>query len=151
MHRVVIADTSCLIIFEKIEAFWILNNLYNEVIITDVILNEYGSTLPSWIKVEKVKVKKYQSFLETIIDSGESSAIALASEKDDVTLILDDLKARKLAKQLGFNVSGSLGVLLKAKSKGIIENIKPYIDKIINTDFRISDKIITELLKMCNE
>jgi len=94
---------------------------------------------------------KYQKFLETQIDSGEASAIALASEFDTVLLLLDDLKARKLANQLNFKITGTLGIIHKAKQMSIIDKVKPLIDKLVATDFRIADTIIAELLKLNKE
>ncbi|MGV8090637.1 MAG: DUF3368 domain-containing protein [Mangrovibacterium sp.] len=136
---------------DKINGFQILYKVYNEIITTPEIADEFGKLLPSWIKVEKVKDTKYQKFIETLLDKGESSAIALAAEKPGATLILDDLKARKIAKRLGFKVTGTLGVINKAKEIGVIKMIKPYIEKLNKTDFRISDRIIDSLLKKNNE
>ena len=89
--------------------------------------------------------------MEAQLDLGESSIIALAAEKGDVTLILDDLRARKLSRRLGIKYTGSLGVINKAKEIGVIDKIRPLIDKLIKTDFRISDKVIDNLLKRNNE
>jgi predicted nucleic acid-binding protein len=107
--------------------------------------------LPIWIKIETVKDKKYQLFLETQVDKGEASAMALAKEIDNTLILLDDLKARKLARKLHLNYTGSLGVINKAKQLGIINNVKPFIKKLLETDFRISDNVVLEFLKINNE
>jgi predicted nucleic acid-binding protein len=78
MPKVVISDTSTLILFQKIEQLDLLQKLYIELLTTPEIVEEYGEELPNWIKVESVADKKYQEFLETQLDSGEASAIALA-------------------------------------------------------------------------
>ena len=70
---------------------------------------------------------------------------------DNPLLLLDDLKARKLASQLNLKFTGSLGVIHKAKQIGMIEHVKPIIDRLLLTDFRISEKIITEILRLNNE
>ncbi len=118
---------------------------------TPEIVEEYGDELPSWIEIKKVEDKKYQSFLETQVDRGEASAIALANEYEDVLLLLDDLKARKLATKLHLKITGTLGVIHKAKQMNIITEVKPLIERLLSTDFRISEKIINELLKLNNE
>jgi predicted nucleic acid-binding protein len=82
---------------------------------------------------------------------GEASAIALAKETEDALLLLDDLKARKLAGKLNLKITGTLGVINKAKQRGIISKVKPLIDKLLNTDFRISENIIAEILRINNE
>jgi predicted nucleic acid-binding protein len=151
MPSLVIADTSCLIILDKIDEISILHKVYDETITTPEVLSEYGKPLPDWIIIESVKDIKYQKFIETQLDLGESSAIALAAEKGDCLLILDDLKARRVAKRLGFKFTGTLGILNKAKEKGIINKITPYIDKLKKTDFRISNRVMVDLLKRNNE
>lgn len=151
MPKFVISDTSTLILFHKIDEFNLLEKVYGEIITTQEIAEEFGEDLPDWIKVQAVSDKKYQDFLETQLDVGEASAIALAAEFDDVLLLLDDLKARKLATQLKFKITGVLGVIHKAKQLSIIDKVKPFIDKILLTDFRIADSIIEEILKMNNE
>ena len=151
MPKIVISDTSTLIVFHKIDEFNLLEKVYGELITTPEVAEEFGEELPSWIKVQKVSDKKYQDFLETQIDYGEASAIALATQYDDVLLLLDDLKARKLASRLKFKITGTLGVIHKAKQLSIIDEIKPLIDKLLMTDFRVAKNIIEELLKLNKE
>jgi predicted nucleic acid-binding protein len=151
MRRIIIADTSVLIIFDKINKLDILRDLYHEIFITPEISNEFNKPLPDWIKVKSIKDKKYQKFITIQLDNGEASAIALAIEKENATIILDDLKARKYANRLGINVTGTLGVINKAKSEGIIEKIKPIIELLRKTDFRISNNVIQNLLDRNNE
>lgn len=107
--------------------------------------------MPEWIIIRSAADKKYHDFLFTQVDYAEASAIALASEFDDVLLHLDDLKARKLPTRLNFRVTGTLGVIHKAKQMKIIDNVKPLIDKLLQTDFRVADNIIEEILRLNNE
>ena len=151
MPKIVISDTSTLILFHKIEEFSLLQKVYGELITTPEIAEEFGDVLPDWIKIQSVSDKKYQNFLETQVDYGEASAIALASEYDDALLLLDDLKARKLAARLKFKFTGALGVINRAKKMSIIDKVKPLIDKLLLTDFRIADNIIEEILRLNNE
>lgn len=151
MPNVVISDTSTLILFHRINEFELLQKVYNNLITTPEIAKEFNEKLPDWIQIQAVADKKYQEFLETQVDLGEASAIALAKEMDDVLLLLDDLKARKLASKLNLKFTGTLGVINKAKQLGIIDKIKPLIDRLLETDFRISEKIINEILRINNE
>jgi len=65
--------------------------------------------------------------------------------------LLDDLKARRLAGKLNLKFTGTLGVFHKAKQLGIVDKIKPLIDKLLITNFRISENIVSEFLKINNE
>jgi len=151
MHSIVISDTSCLIIFNKIGQLEILQRVYEYVVTTPEIASEFSEILPGWVKIQEVQDKKYQEFLETQVDSGEASAIALAMEIDDSLLLLDDLKARKLAGKLNLRFTGTLGVITKAKQIGVISEVKPILNSLLMTDFRISENVIEELLKLNNE
>ena len=151
MPKIVISDTSSLILLDKIGELELLHKLYDSIITTPQIALEFRETLPEWIIIIDVKDNKYFSFLETQVDKGEASAIALAEEFEDTILLLDDLKARKLAKKLNLKFTGTLGVIHKAKQVGIINEIKPLIDKLLLTNFRISEIVVTELLRLNNE
>jgi len=151
MHKIVISDTSCLIIFHKIGELDLLQKVYDSVSTTPEVAQEFQEQLPDWVNIESVKDKKYQEFLATQIDWGEASAIALAKEMESPLLLLDDLKARKLATKLNLKFTGTLGVINKAKQMGAIEKVKPLIEKLQATNFRISENIINELLKKNNE
>src|SRR4030042_3876709 len=142
MPNYVIAEASVLFIFDKLNRFDILQKIYQNIYTTNEMLHEFNKPLPEWIKVESVKDQKYLKFIRTQVDLGEASAITLAAEKDDALLILDDLKARKLARQLGMSFTGTLGMINKAKELGIIDKIKPLIEQLRETDFRISENII---------
>lgn len=151
MLKVVISDTSTLILFHKIEQLNLLEKVYGELFTTPEIAMEFREELPKWIKIQSVTDKKYQEFLESQVDKGEARAIALAKEFDDALLLLDDLKARKLAVRLNLKITGTLGIIHKAKQMSVIDKVKPYIDLLLKTDFRISERIIEELLNLNNE
>ena len=148
---IVIADTSCLISLTIISAVFLLNKLYKEIFITEEIATEFGEPLPEWIKFKKVENDNYRSLLSNYLDPGEASAIALAFELKEVLLILDDLKGRKEAEKFGFKVTGTLGVLFRAKQERLINESKPSIDKLIELGFRISQNVIDDILKRSNK
>lgn len=66
-------------------------------------------------------------------------------------VILDDMAARKTAKYLGLTVTGTMGVLVKAKQKQIIPAVKPILDEIMRNGFYISEKVVKMVLKSVDE
>src|SRR5215213_769879 len=114
MQKTIIADTSCLILLEKIGELDLLHGVFGEILITQEIADEYGLKLPEWISIQNSSNKNYQKILEASVDKGEASAIALAVELVDCLLIIDDLKGRNLAETLGIKITGTLGVILEA-------------------------------------
>lgn len=72
-------------------------------------------------------------------------------ELRDVLVILDDKKARRIAQQMGLRVIGTIGVLLRAKQQGLLAEIRPFIDVLQQADFRISDSLYEEALRLAGE
>lgn len=144
MPNLIIADTSCLIIFSKIDRIEILKSLYSIITITPEIKAEFGGELPNWIVVSSENGKQEALTLE--LDKGEASAINLGLVYDKVLLLIDEKKGRKVAHQLGLPVMGTLGVLIKAKEKGYITSLATEIDKLKQVGFRMSEKLITKIL-----
>ena len=101
MQKVIISDTSCLILLDKIGELKLLNKLFGQIIITQEIAGEFKKELPDWFTIQEPTNKTYQKILEASLDKGEASAIAFAIEQTDCLLIIDDYKGRKYAEQLG--------------------------------------------------
>jgi predicted nucleic acid-binding protein len=151
MPEIIISDASCIIILDKISKLEILKELYGDITVTSIIAQEYGKPLQNWIKVKDPLDKNYQTILELELDEGEASAIALAIESKESILILDDEKARKTAISLGLKITGTFGVVISAKNEGYISSVKEVIDKIKQTNFRISEPLEKEILKKAGE
>jgi len=145
MPGIIVSDTSCLILLDKLGRIDLLKFLFNKVTITSIIADEFGKELPDFIEIRNPQEKNYQRILESFLDSGEASAFALAIENNDCLLIIDDLKARREAKQLKLNFTGTIGILILAIEKGYIENVSVLIDEIKGTNFRISEKYTNEI------
>jgi predicted nucleic acid-binding protein len=75
----------------------------------------------------------------------------LAIELDDCLLIIDDLKGRKFASQLGLTIIGTIGVIVDAKLAGIIPSVKPILSKIKSTNFRITEQLELLIIKRAGE
>jgi predicted nucleic acid-binding protein len=151
MPDIIIPDTSCLIFLDKIGELEILQKLYQKTVVTNEIAEEYMLPLKKWIKIESANKKLYQKILEQSVDKGEASILVLALEMENCIVSIDDLKARKTAKKLGLRLTGTLGILYKAKKAGYIQSMNKTIDKLKDADFRISEKIEKELLRLSGE
>lgn len=152
MQKIIIADTSCLIVLDKIGYLDLLNKIFGEIVITQQVREQYGKILPSWVLIEEPKKpNSNQKILETTLDKGEASSIALAMGYENPLLIMDESKGRKIAKGLGLHVTGTLGILIIAKSKNLIPAIKPIIERIKSTNFRISTELEELILVKCEE
>lgn len=148
-YEIVIADTSCFILLDKIGEIDLLRFLFGEVVTTDIIAKEFGAPLPRWVIIRSAKNTYLPSALD--LDPGEASAITLALESGPSLLILDDGKGRKAAQRLGLNITGSLGIFLKAKKADLIPAIKPIVEKVQQTNFRYTQAVLEEILSLAGE
>lgn len=151
MPGIIVSDTSILIVLKKIGRLEILLALFGRITITQEIAEEFKHPLPRFIKIQNPKNKNYKRILNSILDKGEASAIALAIETDDALLLIDDLKGRRQAKSLNVKYTGLIGILIIAKEKAVIASFSDIIEEIKRTDFRISPQLIEEAKRKCGE
>jgi len=149
--NIIISDTSCLILLSKIGEIDLLNKLGDKVYITSIIKEEFGKELPDWMTTKNPSDRHYQRIIEMELDRGEASAIALGLEEEQAILIIDDLKGRKVADKLKIRYSGTFGLILRAKQVGIIENVKPILEKVRLTNFRFSEKLFDIIIEEAGE
>lgn len=77
--------------------------------------------------------------------------LALALETPDPLVILDDALARQAAESLGLRITGTLGVLLKAKSLGLLDALAPVLDQLQTRRFRVHARTRAAILKLAGE
>lgn len=154
--RKVISNSTPLIILGKIGELEILKNLYGEIIIPRAVFEEVTIKSDaiknlSWIKIFEVQDKSDRKIYQAKLHEGEVEVIMLAKEISADLLIIDDNAAKKFAKFLGFKVTGTLGILLKAKSEKIISEVRPILEKMLAKNFYISEEILKLVLKTAKE
>lgn len=161
MHKKIIANTSPLFYLHKLGCFDILQKLYGEIITPSAVVkeleegNKIGIDVPftdnfNWIRVEKVSIPKFIKLIPDL-GAGEAEVLALGCEKKDSLLILDDALARKIAKLQKLKVTGTIGILLKAKERKYIVEIAPILKKLKEANFYLHDELIKEILKISGE
>lgn len=148
--KAIIADTSCLIIYEKIDRIGILQEMFSDLLVSKEVAAEFGE-LPVWITIQEVIEKEQYKKLAEQLGKGEASSIALALEFEESLLIIDERKGRKIAEDLGVDTIGSLGVLVKAKERGVINEVREILELIDRTDFRISPLVRDAVLRQSGE
>ena len=159
--RKVVVNSTPLIILGNIDGLKILQELYGEIIIPRAVFEEVTnkdddaklklSQNLSWIKVLEVQDKSNRKMYQAKLHDGEVEVMMLSNEISADLLIIDDNAAKKTAKFLGFTVTGTLGVILKAKFEGIVPQVKPILDEMLRQGFYISSKLIETILKTSNE
>ena len=127
--------------------------LYAEVVIPPAVQSEVAPsvpTLPPWIHTHTLRPLDSR-VAHAALDAGETEAISLALETRARWVILDDLQARRLAKDLGLAVVGTAGVLFAAKQRGFIGAVRPPLDALRAAGFRLRKDVYEEILKAAGE
>lgn len=146
-----VCNSSCLIALKAIGQLELLNQLYETVVIPDAVLVECGGSLPDWCQVVTMSSQPLVASLRMHVGLGESEAIALTSELSAIRIILDDKKARRMARQMSLPVTGTLAVLLRARQESLIVSVKDVIDDLGEVNFFLSDELIDEVLRRAGE
>jgi len=148
MPEIVIVDTSVLIALEKIELLSVLCGIYKEIILPDGVIKEFGSVNIECYSAQKVE-SRLADFLarDLNLGRGESEVIALSYETK-LKALIDDLKARKVAIDLGLTISGSIGILLKAEKLGLIQSALKKVMELKDKGFYVSDELLAEISKL---
>ena len=122
---IVVSDTSALSNLAVVEHLWLLEAIYQTVIIPDAVASELAAASnPAILKLSWLKTKPlaqlqltYQLQQERGLDVGEANAIALALELQADDLLIDERLGRQEAMRLGLSIIRILGILLVAKQK----------------------------------
>jgi len=160
--RKVIVNSTPLLVLGNIGRLDILCSLYEQIEIPAAVYREVtekndaaSKTLlaaSDWIKVRTVENIADYAMYQAKLHAGEVETMIIAQKPVKADLvILDDMAARKTAKYLGLTVTGTMGVLVKAKQKQIIPAVKPILDEIMRNGFYISEKVVKMVLKSVDE
>ena len=160
--KIVVSDTTAITHLARIGALHLVHELYMTIYIPEAVYNEltaHGDDVPGakevktypWIKTKQVQNLERVRTLSNTIDPGESEAIALAQEIKADLLIIDEKIGRMHAKAAGLTITGMIGILILAKQKKLIPKVKPYLDNLIATKFKLSMALYNQALVMAGE
>jgi uncharacterized protein len=148
---IAVSDASPLISFQQIGRLDLLRAQFSQVMVPSAVELEVLPTvgrLPTWI--DKRHARLPADFLGQL-DLGEREAIALALDVGASFLIIDGLPGRRAAQQLGLRVIGSLGLLARAKQRGLIGEVRPLMDAMISHGHYASERLYRHILSIAGE
>lgn len=160
--RKVVVNTTPLIALSHVGQLDILRKLYGEIIIPEAVYREVSvktesackkavdSSL-SWIRVEKIQNQMAKSMYKTQLHDGEVEVMILSLELGADVVIIDDANAKKHAKYLELPVTGTLGILIKAKQEGYVHELKPILHQMVENGIYISSKLTEMCLRQVGE
>lgn len=148
--RKVFVNTSPLQYLYQLGQIELLQHLYDEIVVPFSVVNELarghelGVIVPDcakyeWIQQRPVRIKSYLPLI-TGLGAGEKEVIALALEhresSEDALVVLDDGLARRYASHVSLALTGTLGILLKAREQGLLGVVMPIVDELAILGFR---------------
>lgn len=156
-----IADSGPLICLARINQLELLSRLFSKILVPPEVWNEvtvrgqghpgaYEVSQVTWLTIQAPDPQLVKP-LSILVDAGEAEAIALAQTTSDCVILLDDSRARKIAQRLNIKQIGTIGLLLRAKRRGLIEKIRPHIDALIENGIYIRRELIEAVLKAAEE
>ena len=158
----IIANSTPLIALAKIGKIDLLEEIYARIVIPEAVYEEVAIsgkgkkgnveiTKAEWVIVKEVRDKKLKKFLQLELGEGEAEVIALACEANADLVIIDENRGRRIARMFGLKVSGTIGTIIEAKRKGLLNNVREVLDELINADVWIGEDLYEEALKLCGE
>ena len=159
---IVVSNSSPLIALGRIQHLDILPSLFTEITVPTAVYKEVvvnGVSQPGasalakaeWMTVQPVRNTEYVAYLLSTLDQGEAEAILLAQELRANWLLLDEIKARTVARRLSLRVIGVAGVLVLAKQQQLIPAVKPLLDSLLLHNFRISQQVYQSAVAAAGE
>jgi predicted nucleic acid-binding protein len=85
------------------------------------------------------------------LDRGEAAVIQLALNESVQTVCIDETAGRRIAKANNLLLTGSIGILLRAKKAGYPFLIKEAIERMKNRGIRLSEKVVAFALEQADE
>jgi len=146
-----ISNSSCLIVLEAIGHLDLLQHLYQAVLIPPAVAAEWGTPPPPWLNVQPLSNQPLAQALRLQLGPGEAEAITLALEIGAQRLILDDQRARRVANSLQLPITGTVGIILRAKQVGLIALVRPVLDAMRTAGFWLSDSLYRQALQLAGE
>ncbi|WP_231943171.1 DUF3368 domain-containing protein [Calothrix sp. NIES-3974] len=113
---------------------------------------EVAAGLNTWLSIQEAENKTLISVLQQNLDQGEAEAITLWLEQPSEALLLDEKKARQVARRMNLPILGTLGLLIWAKRQGVIFNLQEQLDALQTAaKFRLSQQVYNEALRQVRE
>lgn len=158
--RKVVSNTTPILSLLKIRHLHLLEALYTSIIIPQAVWQEVEAgkngpfytdlSLLPWVDIQSVQNPASVQYL-TDLDKGEAEVIVLAREIGADLLIIDEALGRQYAHHFDLTLTGTLGVLLRAKKEGHILQIKPLLEMLRIHGVWLSNRVVQDVLLLAGE
>jgi hypothetical protein len=162
----VISDSSTLIHLAVIDRLDLLQAFFQQVTVPPAVWREVveqgggragaaevvEAHQAGWIKFAEPTDAALLRLLKRDLDEGEAEAIALSLERTAALLLVDESDAREVADLYDLPKTGTIGLLIRAKTEGLIEKLRPELDKLRQQGgFWIAEPLYKRVLEALDE
>ena len=156
---IVVSNATPIITLCSIDKLNILKHFFEKVYIPQAVYDEikskkaygYKEIDDEFFEVTTIKDSFAQNILLNDLDLGEAQTIVLAKELNADIVLIDETIGYNIARSQQLNVKRTLSFLIVAKEKGLIAEIKPLLEEMIEKGRWISKKVCNDVLKICGE
>lgn len=159
--RKVVVNSTPLIALCKIDRLDLLKELYGEITIPEAVFHEVTAKNDAvkrkilengaWIHIQAISDSGDKRMYKAKLHDGEVEVMILAQELKADLVLIDDNAARKTAIYLGLPLSGTIGVLLRAKERGLISKIMPVVESMEQNGIYYGPKLKDLIRKQTGE
>ena len=161
MTRSIVSDSTTLIVLGRIKRYDLLENLFGKIYIPSEVMREVSRKSDgvshqimahTLFEIKSITDRNTLKLLDGLLDKGESEAIVLARELQCI-LLIDEKKGRTVAKNMGLDMIGLLGVLIVNVKREAITRTEAIevLNKIKNEKFRVSKKLEAHFLEVIKQ
>jgi len=155
---VVVSDAGPLIALGRLDLLRVLSAQFAQVLVPQAVLDEClarpaqadAIRIRHAIETGGLTVHEVSPIAEDGLDLGERAAIALA-RAIGAGLLMDDRAARAYAEAHGLRVIGTLGILVRARNRGLVPELKPLIDRLRAGGQRLGSDAVAAALSAVGE
>lgn len=161
VERVVVTNTTPIISLSLIGRLSLLQQLYGELLVPPAVHREVLAGGASRVGVAEFRTADWlrqvplndpaRADLLADLDRGEAEAIALAQEVGAHLLLVDERLARRHAERIGIAISGTAGVLLRAKEEGLVKEVGPSLDQLRRGGIHLGEELVERVLRLAGE
>lgn len=161
-----VSDSSTLIHLSKLGLLELLRALFDQVVVPEAVWREVvveaigragaaevrRAREQGWLSVRAAGREDIVALALRELDPGESEALALAVELEGSVVLLDESEARRIAERLSVSRTGTLGVLLAARRRNLVAELRPILERLRSEcGFWISDALLAQALEAVGE
>jgi len=152
----IVVNSSPLICLSKSGLINILPSMFNNIVVPDLVFKEVMNKESRELKWDK-RIYKIADVTITPqvaswdLGNGESSVLSFALSNKEYWAIIDDREARRCAISLGCHYTGTVGIIVLAKKKGIITSVRDSMEKLRNAGLWLSETFVNEVCKKAGE